>query len=221
MTPLVRHARRPLRPVPSLVPIYMSTQTTTTDETATSWADIDIGVPHPKRAVILAAYVGVAGAALNMTVNGHQIRDAAITSAFQVGVIPVPDGATATITLSYPSSLRKAVSVYVYYPAKPFALSSGVDTAAATTNGNVPSLHAQAGGCLIYAGGQNATAGSTWTTTWGGAESVVEDVDAASEATGSYTTGHIVFTGSSVNALDMAETVSGSKQLAAATFGPA
>jgi hypothetical protein len=67
---------------------------------------------------------------------------------------------------------------------------------------------------LVYSGGQNATLG-TFTTTWNGSESLVENVDAQLEGTASYTSGHVnnMLVSANVNDLVMAESASGTKRL--------
>lgn len=210
-----------LPPVPSTVPIYKTTLTTTTNETTTTWTAVDIGTPHPKRIIVLACWMGVTVTAASSTVNGipHYTYPRTTLNDFTIMAVRVPNDTTATITASHASSLTKAVAVYVYYPKDHTMLDSGSATGTTTTNATVADQKVQAGGCLIYVGGQNATLGA-FTTTWTGPDAVTEDIDAQLEA-GSYTMGNIVVSVSSdTHDLTLAETVSGTKRLAAMTFGP-
>jgi hypothetical protein len=222
VTPLVRHARRAvLPPVPSLVPIYVTAQTTTTNENTTVFT-FDIGTPHPKREVVVGLLNGIS-AATTVQVNG--LSPVAIedndggTRLVNTHVFQVPNGLTAEVAVTATGSTRKAVAVWIYYPNRPFALSLGSSSTGSTTDATA-SLAVQAGGAIFYVGAQNATLGD-YTTTWGGTESVVEDVDAQLEATSSYTMGHVNILTSSTNTLTLAESTSGSKQLSALVLGPA
>lgn len=206
----------------------MSTGTQTTDETTTSFGiTFPAGSPpHPHRLLVLACYHGVAAAA-TATIQGfgggtggtvcHVIQNTAHEfSIFFIGV-PTQDGVR--FSLSATSSLRKAVTPFLIYPQNPIPLASGTDSANAATDAVVSNLQVQAGGYVIYNGGQHATLG-TFTTTWGGTDSVVESVDAQIEA-GSYTAGYIQITNStSTNGVTMAESASGTKRLVAASWGP-
>jgi hypothetical protein len=205
-------------PIPSAVPIYKTTLTTTTNETTTTWLAQDIGTPHAQRVVILAVYGG-GTSALTGTVAGISPTSTAHNTSRWVGLMSfaVPSGATADIVVDVPSSARKAVAVYVAYPASATMVSSDDDSAAGTTDVVASALTANAGGFLIYAGGQNAFLG-TFSTTWSGADAVVEDVDAQLEAVASYTMGHINLTESISGNLTMAETASGTKHIFAATW---
>ena len=212
---------RALPPVPSRVALYKTTLTTTTNEDTTTWTGVDIGVPHPKRLIVLAA-MGGANAAVTGTVNGYPAGAVfqGATTAWALLVFPVPVDTTATITVTTSGSARKTVGVYVLYPQNHIPLDWGSDSANTTTDANIANLQVQAGGCLIYAGGQVATLG-TFTTTWNGVDAVTEDIDAQIEAFGSYTSGRIAVTeSSSASDLNMAESVSGAKRLVAATWGP-
>jgi hypothetical protein len=200
---------------------YKTTLTTTTDETNTTWTDVDIGTPHPHRIVILGIFMGVnVGSAPSGTVNGIGRALGRAQNEWAFNVHLVPNDTLATIIVSVATSLRKAVSVWIGYPENPIPLDSGLATANTTTNANIADLKVQAGGFLIYAGGQLSTLG-TFTTTWGGAETVIEDVDAQLESASSYTAGHFNVTESTdVNDLNLAESTSGTKRLVAATWGP-
>ncbi len=211
---------RPLPRVPSVFPIYKTTLTDTANANSSTFNAVDIGVPHPKRLIVLAVFHGVA-AACTATINNtnmHRIQNTA--HEFAIFHLQVPVGTTADIVVTATSSIRKAVSVYVAYPNNPIPLDSATATANTTTNANAADQKVQANGFLIYSGGQLATLG-TFTTTWNGTDAVVEDVDAQLEAASSYTAGHINITNSTdVSDLDMAESTSGTKRLVVGTWGP-
>jgi hypothetical protein len=214
-----------LPPVPSRTPIYKTTLTTTTDETTTTWTGVDIGEPHPNRLVILVSYVGAATATPHPVVNGISAGGfITANNEFNLYAISVKTGTTATVTVSGAGgSARKAVSVYVAYPENHMPLDSGNATANVGTDANVANIKVQAGGFLIYGGGQHATLGA-FTTTWNGAggESVTEDVDAQLEATASYTMGRIatILRSDDLGDVNMAEDTSGTKRLVVVSWGP-
>lgn len=213
--------RSTLPPVPSATVVYKGTQTTTTNETTTTWTGIDIGTPHPKRIVILAVYIGV-GTSASATVNGISSyhRTQVTTHEFAIFAHQVPCGTTADIAVTAAASTRKAAAVYVAYPRNHMVLDDGTDTANSATDAVISNVKVQAGGFLIYAGGQNATLG-TFTTTWTGPDAVTEDVDAQLESAASYTMGRIDTTVSSdQDDLTLAESVSGTKRLVCASWGP-
>lgn len=206
-----------LPPVPSTVPIFKTTVTTTTDENTSTFTDVDIGVPHPLRLVILAVYQGQTNQP-SSTVNGipHQTR--IHSSEFGILSQCVPTGQTATITVTAASSVRKAVSVYVAYPRNHIPLDFAIGSAAAGSSATAADVKAQAGGFLIYSGGQNATL-STFTVTWNGVDGTSEQVDAQLEGVASYTSGLINFTQSSDgDDLSLAASTSGLKRIAAASW---
>lgn len=210
-----------LPPVPSLTPIYKGVSTTVTNEDTSTFSSIDIGVGHPKRVVIVAAYHGVA-AACTVTLAGKPAyyREQNTAHEFSLHAFQVPDGVLAEIAVSATSSIRKAVAVYVAYPRNHLPLDGGTATANVGTNANVANLKVQAGGFLIYVGGQHATLG-TFATTWNGVDAVTEDADAQLESAASYTMGRVVVTESTdLSDLDLAESVSGTKRLVATTWGP-
>lgn len=224
---IYRNVIMPLPPVPSLVPIYKTTLTTTTDEATTTWTDVDIGVPHPKRVIILAGCAGVA-AAVASNVNGapgvlHWAgTNGTRSGSFFIQGQRVPMGERASIVVSATSSLRKIIGVYVAYPNQFAPLDTGSVTANTTTDANVANIKAQAGGFLIYAGGQLATLG-TFTTTWNGTNgTLTENYDAQTEAATSVTHGFISqFSASSdQDDVNMAESTSGTKQLVVVSWGP-
>lgn len=135
-------------------------------------------------------------------------------------MVEVPVGSTATIGHTAVASVRKAISVYVLYPEWSRALQTIGTTATTTTDAAVTIASASCNGCIIYAGGQDATLG-TFTTTWGGTDAVIEDIDAQLEGTASYTSGHVNLTESSfTNALTLAESTSGTKALVAISLRP-
>ncbi len=206
--------------VPSAIPIYKSTQTTTVDEDTTVWTSVDIGTPHPNRVVILAGFHNQQGV-FSSTVNGIPPAALRSTASNYTGIAShlVPSGTTATVSYTMAGALRKAVSVYVAYPVSPVFISAGGDTASGTTDA-VVALTGMTGGFAIYAGAQGAVLG-TFTTTWGGADAVVEDVDAQIEALASYTTGHINFTENQASAsVTLAESLTGIKHMQACSFYP-
>lgn len=222
-TPHVARFVAPIPPTPVVASPYKTTLTTTTNETTTTFSDVDIGTPHQRRIVILAYYCGVAAFA-DGTVNGIAQHFRLQSSIHEFGIMSffVPLDTTATITLSAASSIRKAVSVYVIYPNNHMWVDGSVVSANTTTDANIADIAIQAGGCLIYVGGQHATLGD-FTTTWNGTDTLVEDVDAQLESASSYTTGSIAsaVVSSAISDINMAESVSGQKRLAVATWGPA
>jgi hypothetical protein len=209
-------------PVPSATVVYKTTLTTTTNEDTTTWTAVDIGVPHPRRIIVVPFYAGAASLA-SLTINEipyYWVRQNATPHEFGIFAVAVPCETTATVVMTATSSLRKAAGIYVAYPQSHMWLDFAAATANASTNAVATDQKAQAGGFLIYSGGQHATVGA-FTTTWSGPEAVTEDVDAQLEAAASYTFGHIDFTVSSdANDLTLAETVSGTKRLVTVTFGP-
>lgn len=210
-----------LPPVPFRTVQYMGTQSTTTDETTTTFSSIDISVPHPKRVVAVAFYGGVAGG-VTATLNGIEAYARIQNTSHEFGIFlfQVVTDTSASLVLNRASSLRKVVGVYVFYPEIHTPLDSSTATATTTTDANCADVKVQAGGCLIYIGGQHATLG-TFTTTWNGTDAVTENVDAQLEAAASYTFGHINITVSSdASDLNMAESVSGTKRLVAVSLGP-
>lgn len=212
-----------LPPVPSRVPIYKGVSTVTTDQTTSSWTGIDIGVPHRKRIVVLAVHGGVA-ASITGVLNGreHFFRSQNTAHEFAILAFFAPDGmTTAAIDISATGSLRKEFGTYVLYPANHMPIDLGTATANTTTDATVTNMKVQAGGCLIYAGGQNGTLGA-FTTTFSG-QTVTEDNDAQYESASSFTCGRIttVSVSSDTVTLNLAETVSGTKRLTCASWGPA
>jgi hypothetical protein len=210
-----------LPPVPSLVPIYKSTQTTTANETVTTWTGVDIGTPHPKRVVCAALYKGHANLS-GMTIGGQYAPVYWFGSGHECAIhaARVPGGDTADIVASVASSQLKACSIFVLYPndftTRDFAAS------ATTTNNATVTPQVRKNGSLIYCGVQHSTLGA-FSTTWSGAEAVTESVDAQLEANASYTMGMIplFLTSQVTSVLTLAETVSGTKRLVAVPFGPA
>lgn len=224
--------------VPSVDPIYKTTLTTTTNETTTTWTDVDIGTPHPRRVVVLAGYHGVA-AAVTGRLNGVDNFMRVQNTAHEIGILifPCPHGWTATVEVSATSSLRKAVSVYVLYPGSVLPVDSGTVSANTTSVAGVNDMQARMmwGGisnskaadvssCGIYVGAQHATLG-TFTTTWvpnpaGAQATVTEDVDAQLEAAASYTMGRITrfMVGSELGDVNLTASTSGTKRLAVAMF---
>lgn len=212
---------RKLPKVPSTIPIYKTSVTTTTDETTSTFAGIDIGVAHPKRIVIACVYHGVVGGptATCNGIPGYRISNAGHEGA--VFVFLVPTGTTATITVTMTGSLRKAVSVYIAYPYDPLPLDSGTSSATTTTAAAVNSFKVQKNGFFIYNGVVDAGL-VTFSTTWGGGDTPTENVDAQLEAVGSYTAGLCLNTVSSdASNFTMSASVSSTKRLVAASWRPA
>jgi hypothetical protein len=211
-----------LPPVPSLTPIYKSTQTTTTNEDTTTFSGVDIGVPHPKRVVVVTGSMGVSVSIGDdaVTVNGCATVQCDRAQSCFMATVPVPTGTTANIVCTFVGSARKAAAVYVLYPWWPKPIEVNGVNANLAVDANIANVTAVNKGCLIYGGTQLATLGA-FTTTWGGGDAVTENVDAQLEAATSYTSGNINFTVSSnTNAINMAETVSGTKHLLYASFLP-
>lgn len=202
--------------------VYKTTLTTTTDENGTTWNSQDIGAPHPSRIVVLAVFQGVNGDLTTVTVNGINEYHKTRLNEFSITAHRVPTDTTATIVVTAATSLRKAVGVYVGYPWNPIPLDFGSVSANTTTDANVADQKTQAGGFLIYSGGQLSTLG-TFTTTWNGqgSDAVTENADAQLEATSSYTNGHINITRSDdIGDVNMAESTSGTKRLIVCSWGP-
>lgn len=223
MNSAIQRVLAPLPAVPSTGVTYIGTSTTTTNEDTTTFSGVSIGTPHPKRVVVLAIQMGVSVAidSTNFKVNQIQPLRADRSQSTAMSAHHVPVGTTADIVLTHVGSARKACSVFVIYPESPTVRFVGNSNANTTTDANVANVSAMNKGCLIYAGSQLATLG-TFTTTWGGTDAVTESVDAQLESATSYTAGYINFTISSdTNALNMAESTSGTKHLLLYTFPPA
>lgn len=203
---------------------YKTTLTTVTNEDQSTWNNVDIGEEHPDRVVVLAIYEGVAvapsDAAVSTNVNGQQMIQRARNNEFGVFSFPVPTGTLVTVQVAFVGSQRKAVGVYVAYPWTPLSLDLGSASANTTSNATVSDQQVEAGGCLIYSGGQHGQTGD-FVTTWTGVDAVTEDADAQLEATATYTHGHINVTrASSADDLTLAESASGTKRLVVMTLPP-
>jgi hypothetical protein len=222
---IVQQLLRPLPPVPSLTPIYKATQTTTTDETATTFTFSDIGTQHPKRVLVIGYMAGVGAVASTVTCNGMTPvgweDNTNGTRYSDMYVFKVPTGDTAAITASTVGSLRKAVHLWVFYPNKPHPVSVQQANAAANVAMVASALTVQAGGALFYVAASVTSSSITWTTTWAGTESVVEDADAILESGSSYSAGHINILASSTSDLTMTGTLTTAKQGSALVLGPA
>jgi hypothetical protein len=208
-----------------LTPTFIGTQTQTVDETTTTWTGIGLGstaTPHPKRIVVVAGHHGVAAAA-TATLNGdpYFMRVQNTTYEFSMFAFFCPFGDAIDLSVSATGSIRKAFAIYVLYPHHPVPLITGSASAGTTTNATIANFIVHTRGCVIYAGGQHATLGA-FTTTLSG-QTVTEDVDTQYESASSYTMGRItsVSPSSNTNALTLAETVSGTKRLVGASWGPA
>jgi hypothetical protein len=190
--------------------------TTTTNEDSTTFTDVSIGAEHPKRVVAVMVYHGVA-ALCTVTINGKPcafVRQDEVSAHW----VDIPNGTTASVTITAASSLRKAFRVFVCYPASHMPLGKSTVTAGGTTDAVISNFPVHALGCTAYGGSQSVL--GTYTTTWSEADAVNESIDAQLEASISYTFGYINHTvSSSQNTLTMAETTSGNKRLARVTFG--
>jgi hypothetical protein len=211
-----------LPPAPSLVPVYKTTLTTSTNETTTTWNDVDLGEPHPHRVIVLACYHGVSAVP---TVVIHGVTAFLFGPAAyeeRIAIAQLPNGRTGTISVSATGSLRKAVSVYVAYPHRHFGPEDANATSVSGTSNATITMRVCRNGGLIFAGCQQAVVGP-FTMTWSGAEAVTENVDADSEATSGYVHGMIpsFLTSQFTSTLTLAETVSGVKRLIALPIGPA
>lgn len=214
----------PMPPVPSLIPVPKTTLVTTTDEDTTLFPAVDIGVPHPKRVVFLAAHPGgsvtVSTAA---TVNG--IQPIARTSISQVIILAfaVPCGLTANVSFTHPGSGRKVVSVSVAYPKSPFPIDSAGALAGTTSPAIATDLKVTPNGFVLYAG-YSATTANTLTVTWSGPDAVpAPDYHAVPEAaSATIITGTIplITVGSDLDDVTITALLSGTKAIIAASWGP-
>lgn len=219
--PQLYHRVAQLPPVPSRTLDYKGTVTHTGPEDTTVFTGCDIGVPHPQRVIVLSVYHGVGVAAFAL-VNGTPHVGRRQTPSHEGGlhVFNIPNGTTADITLTAAGSLDKAVSWYVCYPRHWQDPDSGAASANAGTDAVTNDIKVVAGGWLIYAGVQAITLG-THTVTWGGADTVTEDVDAQIGGSATYSMGHIDITESSdANDLTLAASVNGTKRIACITIQP-
>lgn len=221
---IVAAAIAPLPKVPSLTcDLQNPLQTTATNEDTTTWTTTPIGTPHKKRMVICAVYKGV-NAVGTCRINGVM---ATPYQQFEWGIFAanIPNGeGNAEFVITATTSLRKALRVYIFYPNNHMALDSGQASATTTNDAIVADMKVQAGGCLVYCGGQHATAGTPpqWATTWSGTDAPTEDDDAALEGAATFTNGRIsqITISSDLDDLTMAESTSGTKRLNVATWGP-
>jgi hypothetical protein len=206
-------------PVPSRVPIFKTTLTDTTDADTSTFTEVDIGVPHPRRVVILATMHGVI-ANVTATVQGSlgRVSSASQSSRYtSIMSYRVPKGFTTEIVVTSAASLRKAVGVFVAYPLS-HLIESSDDTTQATTTDAVLTVNGMADGFVIYSGAQLNILGA-FGATWSGTDAAVESVDAQLEATSSYSFGYVPLTQTLVGAtLTIAETTSGTKHATAAAF---
>lgn len=212
-----------LPPVPSRFPIYKGQLETTTDETTTTWTDVDIGQPHPQRLIILSCFHGVA-ASVSGTVNGYKVtRLIQGSSGFFNAIITflVPTGLTATVTVTANSSIHKGVGVYVAYPKNPIPIDFGVATAGGVSDATVSNIKVQKDGFLIWTGAQLSVVGSL-SATWNGADTATEDYESQIEVTSTYCNGQInaISVSSDNDDMTLAETAGGTKHLHVASWGP-
>lgn len=197
--------------------------TTTTDEGESTFTGVAIGTPHPRRIVVLAVYHGVA-AACSVTLNGipsfFSVQN--VAHEFSIHAFQEQMKTTGTVVITATGSIRKAFGVYAIYPRIHAPLGSGTASASTTNDaiiagGVVP--YVGGGGLAVYCGGQHATVGA-FGTTWAGNGTVTEDADAQLEAAASYSWGNVQATRSAASALTLAETVSGTKRVVCASWGP-
>lgn len=220
INPALRTVLKKLPAVPFVGCQYKTTVTSTTDQTTTNFTGVDIGIQHPNRVVIVAAFLGVAVIG-TVVVHGVGQNINSRQNETQITIHEVPTGKTCTITITAPGSIRKAASIYIAYPAQVASiLAFGTASANTTSNAIISAKKFIKNGFMVYAGAQVATLG-TFTTTWDGTDAVVEDVDAQLESASSYTAGHINFTEASndLHSLTMAASTSGTKTLAMLTMG--
>jgi hypothetical protein len=217
--PLYINVLSPLPPVPSIVPIPTALLTSTVDEDTTTWTDVDIGIEHPHRIVVLAFMRGATSGTPTATVNGiPAIVPTLALQAAGIQFLQVPSGSRATITLTNAGSVRKAVQVYVAYPNEPIPIDAVRAFNTSTSDAVAADLKVMRNGFVIYAGGQ-LTAQSTYTVTWSGTDAVTEDVDATLESVSSYTMGRILVTaGSDLDDLTLAASLSGTKAIVAVSW---
>ncbi len=201
--------------------------TVTTNQTSTTWSSIDLlGPEHPKRIVVVGVWHGINASATPAALDGipYFFREQNTAHEFSMFAFQVPcgTGAIHTLNIQAVGSLTKANQFYTFYPACHAPLDSGTATANTTANAVVSNIKFMSGGVAFYCGGQNATLGA-FGTTWNGTADIIEDTDAQLEA-GSYTFGRIgcVTTQASSDLSDvtLAETVSGTKRLVVASWGP-
>lgn len=178
-----------------------------------------LGTAHDDRLIVVGVYE-------TQTVTGVTIAGVTATKiddelTFSIWAAEVPSGTSGNIVTTYTgTSSAGALARYAIYPATATALDF-VSVSASTTNNAVGSnLEVAAGGIAIYFGGQ-AGAVSTFTTTWSGSDTVVQDDTSESiEAAASATCGHILTTVSDATLdMTMAASLSGSKSLVAASWG--
>lgn len=212
-----------LPPVPSATPVYKGSNTTTVNETTSTFTGVDIGVAHPRRIVILAAYLGVA-ATSSATINGVPCVRMQHSANHEAAIFyaRAPDGVTASIEITAVGSLRKAFGTYVAYPRSDIPLMWSAASATGTTDASSGKVRSQAGGFIVYVGDQNIVLG-TFITTYS-PETVTEDVDAQLEGISSYTWGQISSVSISSDPaknVNLAASTSGTKRIVGASWGPA
>lgn len=215
-------------PVPSAVPIYKTTLTSTSNVASGSsytFSTVDVGVAHSKRIVIIGhiSPSGSTGIPLIGGTSATNVASDGSAAGFNLSVAPAPTGTTLDIEIPIiaGTAARCVVAVWIAYPNSITKVDSGNDTSGAsgTTDAVASDIAVVPGGFLIAWGGQISTVGS-FTGTWSGIDTPVEDVDATLEATTSYA-GWSMATTETASGGDftMAESVSGQKELCVASWG--
>jgi hypothetical protein len=219
ISPSLSVALTPLPSVPSASSIFKGTQTTTVNEDTTVFTEVDIGVPHPKRVVVLGLYGGNS-ATVSATVNGIPPAYMARSSFCAVAIFPVPVGETALITVTTTFSQHKVVAVWIDYPQNDAPLDSAANVASGITPVTLSDLKVQYGGVVFFACFE-PTAVETFTVTWTGTDAVIVDVNSSIESFSSYVMGRIpIVSGSDLDDLTVSVTNGGGKRLSAVSLGP-
>lgn len=211
---------------PSSVFIYKTALTDTTNKTSGqtySWAGQDIGTAHTNRIVIAGVFSPAGGLTFDLTIGGVTATPPISGTVFNICSAAVPTGTTADFVVTCNDAYSRFVIMYgIYYPSSATPLGSGQASANGTTDAtaSVTAAKQATNGLLIAAGGQEATVGSfTWS--WSGADSLTEHVDTTIESASSYSMVSLQFTTVGTQTLTMAESVSGTKKFAYATWGAA
>lgn len=214
-----------LSPAASAAPPAFAYRTTVVDTanvasgSSYTFSATAVGTAHAQRIVLLGVMQTQTISALTVAGNAASLVDS--NGQFSLWQVALASGTTADIvvTISVGTSARCVVAVWAGYPASSTKVDSGNDTKSGTTDAVISDLECVNGGFVVYVGGQTGVLGA-FGTTWGGVDAVVEDTDQQVESVATFTAGHILTTeNQTLNDLTMAETVSGSKQLVAASYG--
>lgn len=212
---------------PSSTFIYKSPALTDTanktDGQTYSWTGKDIGTAHTNRIVIAGVFSPAGGLTFDLTIGGVTATPPINGTVFNICSAAVPTGTTADFVMTVHDAYSRAVICYgIYYPSSATPLGSGSASANGTTNAtaSVTAAKQATNGLLIAFGGQEAIVGDfTWS--WSGADSLTEHVDTTIESASSYSMVSLQFTTVGTQTLTMAESVSGTKKFAYATWGAA